>query len=97
MVAVIASGHSLHPHSRFDNKKTGAAARREGRREGGWCHWLLMHPKQGDETRGIPNATAPSLRREHISLNLSAYHTPPSCFPLSCCVAKSCGWHSKTF
>lgn len=46
-------------HSRFDNKKTGAVARREG----GWCHWLLMHPKQGDETHGIPNATPPSLRK----------------------------------
>lgn len=51
------------PHSRFDNKKTGAAVRREGRRAGGWCHWLLMHPKQGDETHGIPNATLPSLRK----------------------------------
>lgn len=44
-----------------------------------------------------PTRRRRASEKEHISLNLSAYRLPPSCFPLSCCVAKSRGWHSKTF
>lgn len=58
MVAVIASGHSPRQQENWSAEEGGRL-----------CDWLLMHSKQGDETRGIPNTT-PRSRKKRTSSEL---------------------------
>lgn len=56
MVAVIASGHSPRQQENESAEEGGSP-----------CGWLLMHSKQGDETRGIPNTTPSTLKKRKSS------------------------------